>query len=155
MDVEHLDEPAVDVPAPLSVGRVVEAMRSLGYHHFLDAAGDVGGVWLGRLYHVLLLGADQQVLQVRGRWNRRISIERLSEVLALCDQWNRELLWPKSYVRVLDDGFIHLMAEISTPFAAGATDAQIATCVQNGLATGGAVFDALDARYPDPAESAP
>lgn len=147
--------PAVDVPAPLTSARIAESLRALGYHYFVDVSGDVGGLWLGRLYHMFLLGSGHQVLQVRGRWNRRISIERLGEVLALCDHWNRDLLWPKVYVRVLDDGFIHVMAEVSTPFAAGATDAQITTCLRNGLAMGGVVFDALDARYPDPAEAAP
>lgn len=144
-----------DVPAALTVKRLEAAMRALGYHYFVDAAGDVGGLWLGRLYHAFLLGSDRQILQVRGRWNRRISIERLPEVLTQCDRWNRELVWPKVYVRVLDDGFIHVMAEVSVPFTAGATDAQVVRSIQNGLLAGGRVFDALDARYPDPAEAAP
>jgi hypothetical protein len=56
---------------------------------------------------------------------------------------------------VQDDGYVHVVTEISTPFAAGATDAQLTTCIQNGLAYSGAVFDALDRQYPDPAESGP
>jgi hypothetical protein len=143
------------VPRPLTVDRIAATLRAVGYHYFVDSEGDVGGVWHGRLFHFFLIGEDRQIFQVRGRWNRRVSIERLPEVLALCDRWNRDLLWPKCYVRVQDDGFVHVVGEISTPFAAGATDAQLTTCVQNGLAYSGAVFDALDRHYPDPAESAP
>jgi hypothetical protein len=144
-----------DVPTPLTRERLTAQLHALGYHYFVDSEGDVGGLWFGRLFHFFLIGDRRQVLQVRGRWNRRIAIERLPEVLALCDRWNRELLWPKCYVRVLDDGRVHVMAEVSTPFGAGATDAQIRTCIQNGLATSGVVFDALDERYPDPAGSPP
>jgi hypothetical protein len=139
----------------MSVARVTERLAALGYHYFVDSEGDVGGIWLGRIYHFYLFGDAQQVLQVRGRWNRKIAIERLTEVLALCDRWNRELVWPKCYVRVLDDGFVHVMTEVSTPLASGATDAQVAACIQDGLSAGRMIFDALDERYPDPAAAPP
>jgi hypothetical protein len=142
-------------PRPLTPERLAERLRSVGHHFFVDSEGDVGGIWHGRLFHLFLIGEEQQVFQVRGRWNRRLSIERLGEALELCDRWNRDLLWPKCYVRVQDDGYVHVVTEISTPFAAGATDAQLTTCIQNGLAYSGAVFDALDRQYPDPAESGP
>jgi hypothetical protein len=144
-----------DVPAALSTDRITARMRALGYHYFVDSEGDIGGLWFGRLFHFFLIGDNQQIFQVRGRWNRRLTLERLAEILDLCDRWNRELLWPKCYVRVQDDGYVHVVAEISTPFAAGATDAQLTTCIQNGLAYAGAIFDALDRHYPDPAEAAP
>lgn len=155
MDGEGRSLPGAEVPTPVTSERVAAGMRRLGYHYFVDVAGDVGGMWLGRLYHVFLLGPAQQYLQIRGRWNRRIAIERLPEVFTECDRWNRDLVWPKTYVRVLDDGFIHVMAEITTPFAAGATDGQIDRCIEDGVLAGGRVFDALDARYPDPAEAPP
>ncbi len=144
-----------DVPGPLSPDRLARSLRALGYHYFVDSEGDVGGLWFGRLYHFFLIGDERRVLQVRGRWHRRIAIDRLPEVLAMCDRWNRELIWPKCYVRVLDDGLVHVMTEISTPYGSGATDAQIRSCIQDGLACSGVVFDALDERYPDPAASAP
>lgn len=142
-------------PRPLSTERLTERLASLRYHYFVDSEGDVGGLWHGRLFHFYLFGDRQQVLQVRGRWNRRIAIERLGETLALCDRWNRELVWPKCYVRVLDDGYVHVMAEVSTPLGSGVTDAQLATHIQNGLTHARAVFDALDERFPDPAARPP
>lgn len=144
-----------DAPRPLTPERIAEQMTAIGYHYFIDGDGDVGGSWLGRLFNFYLIGDRQQILQVRGRWNRRLGIERLAEVLELCDRWNRDLLWPKCYVRVQDDGFVHVVAEVSTPFGAGASDAQLVTCIQHGLAHCAAVFDGLDRYYPDPAEQAP
>lgn len=146
---------AADHPRPLTAERLAERIAGIGYHYFVDSDGDVGGSWLGRLFNFYLIGDRQQILQVRGRWNRRLSIERLAEVLALCDRWNRELVWPKCYVRVQDDGFVHVVAEVSTPFGAGATDAQVVTCIQQGLAHCAVVFDTLDRYYPDQAEAAP
>lgn len=138
----------------MTTARIAERLAAAGYHYFVDSEGDVGGLWHGRLFHFYLFGDRRPVLQVRGRWNRKLAIERLPEVLALCDRWNRDVVWPKCYVRVLDDGFVHLMTEISTPLAAGATDAQLSSYLQDGLASGRAVFDALDERYPDPATGA-
>lgn len=145
----------LDRPRPVTVDRLRERLAALGYHYFVDSEGDVGGLWHGRLFHFYLFGDERQVLQVRGRWNRRISIERLGETLAMCDRWNRDLVWPKCYVRVLDDGFVHVMTEVSTPLGAGATDAQLTAYVQNGLSSARAIFDTLDERYPDPAAAAP
>jgi hypothetical protein len=145
----------VDRTRPVTMGRLTERLASLGYHYFVDSEGDVGGIWLGRIFHFYLFGDAQQVLQVRGRWNRKAAIERLSELLALCNRWNRDLVWPKCYVRVLDDGFVHVMTEVSTPLASGATDAQLTSYIQDGLAAGRTFFDALDERYPDPAAAPP
>ena len=62
---------------------------------------------------------DGQVLQVRGRWSRQASIDHLSEILAFSDRWNRERSAPKVYVRVHDDGRVHVLTEVSVPVVAG------------------------------------
>src|SRR6478736_2469345 len=87
-------------PTPLSTDRIVRWFERNDFHYFTDDDGDLGGLWRGRLFYFFLFGDQQEIVQVRGQWNREIAIERLEEVLDACTEWNAERIWPKAYVRV-------------------------------------------------------
>lgn len=141
--------------APLTRERLASRVGKLGYHALLDAKRDVSGLWSGRLFSFYLLGQDETALQVRGRWQRRVALERLPEVLSVVNAWNRDHLFPKCYVRVLDDGMVHVLTEVSTPWPAGITDSQLDGQILLGLMRGTEFFNALEARWPDPISLAP
>ena len=142
-------------PTPLSPDRIVRWFQRNNFHYFTDDDGDLGGLWRGRLFYFFLFGEDQEILQVRGQWNREIAIERLEEVLDACTEWNAERIWPKAYVRVRDNGMVHVVAEVSTDLEHGVTDAQLSQILFCGLSTSSTFFDAIDELYPDPAGVAP
>jgi hypothetical protein len=146
---------ADDVPCPLSVARIVEWFEENGFSYFIDNDGDLGGLWRGRLFYFFLFGERSEILQVRGQWNREVSIERLEEVLDACNEWNADRIWPKAYVRVRDNGMVHIISEVATDLEHGATDAQLGQLLHCGLSTGSMLFDAIDELYPDPAGQAP
>jgi hypothetical protein len=137
--------------APLTDERVRAWMQERQYSWFVDMDGDTGGLWRGRLFYFFTLGERHDILQVRGQWNRQFTIERLTEVLEVCNEWNTDRVWPKSYVRVRDDGAVHVLAEAATDLAAGVTDAQLGDLLGSGISSCAAFFDDLDSRYPDPA----
>lgn len=128
--------------------RLVAAMRRHGYHYLTDERGDLCGLWGYRFFSFHIV--ENRILQVRGRWTRLGHIERLGELLDLCESWNRHHPYPKCYVRVQDDGRIPVLTEIAVPIGSGLTDEQLDNHLQIGLAAGTAVFDELDRRYPDP-----
>lgn len=142
-------------PAPLSTARILDWITEYGYSSFIDSDGDVGGLWHSRLFYFLLFGPDHEILQVRGQWNREITIERVEEVLEFCNEWNTERIWPKAYFRVRDNGMIQVYGEVAVDFEHGATDDQLDQVLACGLSTGAMLFDALDALYPDPAQVTP
>jgi hypothetical protein len=144
-----------DVPAPLSPQRLVEWFTAEGHTYFVDSDGDVGGLWRGRLFYFFCFGEHGEILQVRGQWNREIALERLTEVLELCNDWNGERLWPKAYARVRDDGMVHLTCEVATDLEHGVTDDQLGQLLHCGLSSAALFFDELEAHYPDPAAVAP
>ncbi|WP_052436838.1 YbjN domain-containing protein [Georgenia sp. SUBG003] len=146
---------ARDVVLPLTRSRVADALTELGYPWFRDSSGDLGAMWAQAVFHVYLLGHDETVLQVRGSWHRRLNIERLGEVLARLDGWNREYVGPKCYVRVLDDGLLSVVAESSTPLASGVSDNQLVRLLERGVGQGMRVMRDLEELYPDPAARAP
>ncbi|QTE30617.1 type III secretion system chaperone family protein [Pengzhenrongella sicca] len=143
------------VPTPLSVARIVEWFEANQFSYFLDSDGDLGGLWRGRLFYFFLFGDDGEILQIRGQWNREVAIERLSEVLEACNEWNADRIWPKAYVRVRDNGMVHVISEVATDLEHGVTDAQLSQLLHCGLSTGNMLFDTIDELYPDPATVAP
>ncbi|MBF0723264.1 YbjN domain-containing protein [Sanguibacter inulinus] len=140
---------------PVTRARVIEWISDYGYSYFIDSDGDVGGLWHSRLFYFLIFGSRSEILQVRGQWNREISIERIEEVLDLCNEWNTDRIWPKAYFRVRDNGMIQVYAEMSVDLEHGATDEQLDRLLSCGLSTAAMLFDSLDAHYPDPAKAAP
>ncbi|MCL2849694.1 MAG: YbjN domain-containing protein [Micrococcales bacterium] len=142
-------------PAPLSNERLVQWLTDSSFSFFVDNDGDVGGLWRGRVFYFFLFGEHHEILQVRGHWHRQGAIERLMEVLEFCNSWNTERIWPKAYVRVRDDGHVHVAGEVAVDFEHGATDDQLSHTLHCGLATATMLFDALDQHYPDPVGQAP
>lgn len=143
------------VPSPLTTDRLKSWFRRHDYMYFVDSDGDVGGLWRGRLFYFFLFGERHEILQVRGHWNREIAIERLTEVLEVCNDWNAERIWPKAYVRVRDDGMVHVTCEVATDLEHGVTEDQLGQLLQCGLSSATVFFDMLAERYPDPAAAAP
>jgi len=145
----------VATPQPLSSDRLVRWLTDSSFSFFVDNDGDVGGLWRSRVFYFFLFGERQEILQVRGHWQREGAIERLVEILEFCNTWNTERIWPKAYVRVRDDGHVHVVGEVAVDFEHGATDDQLSQTLHCGLATATMLFDALDSHYPDPVGQAP
>jgi hypothetical protein len=116
---------------PLTRDRIVAWLEDSGFTYFIDSDGDVGGVWHGWMFYFLALGEHGEVLQVRGQWHRALTIERLEEVLEVCN------------------------ADVTVDVEHGATDDQLDQLLQCGLTTGSMFFEHLDEVFPDPLLGAP
>lgn len=147
--------PAAELPVPLSPARIARWMSDNQFSYFVDNDGDLGGLWRGRLFYFFLFGEREEILQVRGQWHREVAIERLEEVLELCNEWNADRIWPKAYARVRDNGRVHVVSEVAVDFEHGATDEQLSQTLYCGLSTATMLFDSFDEQYPDPAGTAP
>ena len=144
-----------DPPTPVTTERIAQWFVRNDFSYFVDSDGDLGGLWRGRLFYFFLFGEESEILQVRGQWNREVAIERLEEVLDACNEWNADRIWPKAYVRVRDNGMVHVITEVATDLEHGVTDDQLNQLLFCGLSTGSMFFDAIDELYPDPAGVAP
>ncbi|MCA5893182.1 YbjN domain-containing protein [Isoptericola sp. NEAU-Y5] len=153
--MQHVGDPDHGDPLdPLTRDRVTAWLERSGFSYFVDSDGDVGGLWHGWLFYFLVLGEHSDVLQVRGQWHRDLTIERLEDVLELCNEWNAERIWPKTYARVRDDGTIVVCAEVTADIGGGVTDDQLDQLLQCGLSTGSMFFQHLDTTFPDPLREA-
>ncbi|WP_414696430.1 YbjN domain-containing protein [Pengzhenrongella sp.] len=134
---------------PISRSRIADYLTRRGYRFVIDDDGDLTGTWDGNRFWFLLLGEQSEIVQVRGRWHRTLPVERRSAVLLAANDWNRERIWPKVYVRE-EEGELALYSEVSVDLEHGATENQLAQLLGCGLGTGVQVLTALDALLPEP-----
>ena len=127
---------------PLDDARVEAYLQGQGYHVHRDEDEDLTGTWDGDRFWFLLLGEQSEVLQVRGRWHRTLPPERRTAALLAVNDWNRERIWPKVYLRE-EEGGTAVYAEVSTDLEHGVTDDQLAQLVGCGLGTAVQFFAAL------------
>jgi len=139
--------PATPRPAPLSAQRIGDDLARRGYRFRMDDDGDVTGTWDGNRFWFLLLGSNDEILQVRGRWAGSIPPRARLSVLQAVNDWNRERVWPKVYTREEDNG-LALYTEVSVDFEHGATDDQLAATVSCGLVTATQFFATVGSLAP-------
>ncbi|XBH22534.1 YbjN domain-containing protein [Jonesiaceae bacterium BS-20] len=150
LDLVNPDKFGRKAPEPLTKERVIEHLADRGYRFSIDDDGDPVGVWDQNLVWFMFLGTDENFLQVRARWHRKVAtLERLSLLQALND-WNRDKLWPKVFARAEEDSpeHLHVYAEISCDFSAGATDHQLHQAIDLSLEGALMFFDSLGQSLP-------
>lgn len=146
-------KPDSAVNVPVTRERVEAVLRGKGWHYFVDSDGDVGGSWDGRQFYFFLMGERNEILQVRGRWNRTLPVQAQTQVALFLNDYNARKIWPKAYCRVADD-HLAVYAEVSTDLEHGVADDQLDQLLVCGIYTGVQFFDALDERFPDVAAEA-
>lgn len=125
-------ENLLDVPSEVTRDRLASYLASRGYTFRLDDDGDITGTWDGNRFWFMLLGADKDIIQVRGRWHRPLAESSRVATLQIVNDWNRDRIWPKAYVR-RENGALSLYTEHSVDFGPGATQDQIDETLAGGL----------------------
>jgi len=149
----HRPKPVDDVPldaelpTPLSTRRIGDHLSRRGYHFRIDDDGDITGTWDGNRFWFLLLGDHQEILQVRGRWSSTVPVTARLALLQSVNDWNRERIWPKVYVRE-ESGGLAVYAEVSVDLEQGATDDQLGQIVSCGLGTAVQLFSTIGGQLP-------
>lgn len=138
---------AVELPTILTRERVGAYLTRRGYTFRLDEDEDITGTWDGNRFWFLLLGAQQEILQVRGRWHRPLPESARLAALQIINDWNRERIWPKAYLRSEPTG-LALYTEVSVDFTPGATQDQLEQMVACGLGTSIQLFSSVSALLP-------
>lgn len=133
---------------PLTTARVVARLDALGYRVAVDDDGDPTGVWGADRFWFLRLGSNHEILQVRGRWHRTLPLARRADLLLAVNDWNRDRIWPKVYLRTEGTSLV-VTAEVSVDLAEGVTDDQLDATLLRGLAAGGRLFEALATQLPE------
>ena len=134
----------LDVPTEVTRDRLASYLGSRGYTFRLDEDGDITGTWDGNRFWFMLLGVDKDIIQVRGRWHRPFAESNRVATLQIVNDWNRDRIWPKAYVR-RENGALSLYTEHSVDFGPGATQDQIDETLAGGLGSSLQLFASVAA----------
>ncbi len=133
---------------PLSSQRIGHALEAQGWSYTVDADGDIGGGWEYGSFYFFTGGDDDEVLSVRGSWRGQLDPGEFVAAVEVCNEWNAERLWPKTYARRDESGMVRFHTEHNVDFEHGLSDAQLDQQVVCAVDTGIAFYERLNERFP-------
>lgn len=122
-------------PTPVTRERLEAVLTAAHYKYSRDVDGDIYGVWDGNMVWFLFLGADSEFLQIRSRWHRGIGENGLALAGQAVNDWNRDRLWPKAFLRAESPEAYAAYTETTHDFSDGATGEQLTYFVETSLQT--------------------
>ncbi|MGC3956335.1 MAG: YbjN domain-containing protein [Propionicimonas sp.] len=137
--------------APISKERIKQALESQGWSYRVDSDGDIPGGWEHGFYWFFLNGNQNEILLVRGTWYPKLTAAELPLASQVCQEWNRDKLWPKVYPRLSDEGELRLHAEHIVDYEYGITDEQLVLHLTTAVNTGVQFFEHLNSVFPEAA----
>lgn len=155
-DPEILD-PAMLPPAPpggsdrmlqpLTNELITDALTAMELKYFTDSDGDVGATWDDFIVYFFRMGEQHEILNVRVTIHRKFPVEDVLRLQTFCNDWNRDKLWPKAYVRVSEqDGRpveAQVIGEVVTDLEYGVALAQLRQLISCAVGTGSSLGTAL------------
>lgn len=134
--------------APLTKDRIKSVLERLEIAYSVDSDGDVGAGWEAGSFFFLVEGQSEELLCVRGQWRARLTPSEYGQAIEVCNDWNRETRWPKTYARHADEDTVAINAELNIDFEQGVTDEQLQQQIQCVVSTGLSFFDKLNETFP-------
>lgn len=127
---------------PLTKERIAAFLTRQEWYFSEDSDGDLGGAWDDNVFYFFVLGSNDEVLQVRGRWKHTLPLERQADFLLFADDFHRSRPWPKAYTAE-EGGELAIYTEVSFDLEYGVADDQLGQFIASGLFTGLRFFEAL------------
>lgn len=135
--------------APIDMSRVRSALDGLGTKYRVDDDGEFIGWWGDTLLMgFMVVGSQQDILQIWGGWAARPPVELFGRFIEVCNSWNAEKRWPKVYA-VADDEVVRVRAELNVDCEGGVTDEWIVQQVTCAIGTAGQFCSELEELYPE------
>ncbi len=134
---------------PFNIDRVAEYFRNQGYNFTVDQDGDIFTGFDDHNFVLLATGNMREIYAIRATWKVSAPIEARARLIEVCNDWNRNKLWPKTYVTVDDGGVVRVHAESNVDLEHGVGDRQLQQLTDCGVATALQFFNSLDEEFPD------
>lgn len=135
--------------APLSKDRIKASLEAAGWSYNVDSDGDIGGGWEFGSFYFFVNGNDGELLCVRGFWRGKLEEADYAKALEVANDWNREKLWPKTYVARDDEGLVRINTEHNVDYEHGLTDEQLSQHLLCVINTSMAFFERVNEVFPE------
>lgn len=134
--------------APLNRDRVKKILEKNGWFYQVNQDGNLAGAWENGIYLFEITGDKDSVLCVRGTWRGNIDLDDFILVNSLCNRWNTEYYWPKTFARVTDNRELIVHTELPISYHGGLTDSQLDEQIHCALESSEDFFGHLGEQFP-------
>lgn len=134
---------------PLTKDRIKAGLERAGWSYNVDSDGDIGGGWEYASFYFFATGDDNELMCVRGSWRGQLPGDQFGRALEICNDWNADKLWPKTYARVDDEGAVRLHTEHNVDFEQGLTDEQLSQQLLCAVNTSMAFYESVNEAFPE------
>ncbi len=137
-----------NVLEPLHRDRIKRCLEGEQFRYLVDEDGDVQVGFEAGKFYIIVQGPSEEIMLVSGTWNRVLDIEERQRAREVCDEWNCDKVWPKTFTRLTDSGDLRVSCEHSVDYEHGLTDAQLVQHLTTIFATGHSFFERLEEEFP-------
>lgn len=134
---------------PLSRERVTAALDAEQWSYSIDEDGDIGGGWEYASFFFFVNGDHSELLCIRGTWRGILDAADYGRAIELCNEWNSEKFWPKTYARPDESGTIRIHIEHNVDFEQGVSDGQLTQQLICAVDTGMVFFEQVNEVFPE------
>ncbi|WP_125098354.1 YbjN domain-containing protein [Leucobacter chromiireducens] len=138
-----------DALSPISKDRIKAGLERAGWSYSVDSDGDIGGGWEYASFFFFLSGKEEELLCIRGNWRGKLQAAELAKAIETCNAWNAEKLWPKTYARLDDEGFVRVHTEHNVDYEQGITDGQLDQQLLCAVNTGMSFYEHVNEVFPE------
>lgn len=142
-----------NIVSPLNRERIKKILEKNGWSYQVNHEGNIAGAWENGIYYFEVTGNRDSVLCVRGTWRGKLDLDDFMLVNSLCNRWNTEYYWPKTYARVTDNRELIIHTELPISYHSGLTDSQLDEHLHCALESSEDFFEQLADKFPQPAAS--
>lgn len=146
---EHFRALERSIVTPLNRDRIKKILEQNGWSYQVTREGNIGGAWENGIYYFEVTGNHDSVLCVRGTWRGNLELDDFMLVNSLCNQWNTDYFWPKTYARVTDNRELIVHTELPISYHSGLTDPQLDEQVHCALESSEEFFEHLAEKFPN------
>lgn len=136
------------VLSPLTNELITECLETMELRYFTDSDGDVGANWDSFMAYFFRMGERKEILNSRVIVRKKFPVEEQLRLQTFCNDWNRDKLWPKAYVRIAEeDGnptFAQVCGEVITDLEYGVTPLQLQQLLNCAIGTGSSLADSIE-----------
>ncbi len=132
------DRRAANVPAPVSMERIVQSLKRLGIRYLTDENDHLLAMWERHVVLFALEGPDNEILVIRARAYSAVPLDWADRAYTAVNEWNHTRRFLKSYVGdETESGRLSLYAEMQLPLVPGVHDALLDELVDCAAAVSG------------------
>lgn len=121
--------------APVTLGRVCEALDLLDVRYLADGDGNLLAMWERHAVLVTLEGPEDEILVMRARPHATVPPDWADRAYRVVNEWNHTRRFCKAYIGdPTERGQLPIYAELQVPLGAGIHDALLVEILDCGAA---------------------